>query len=195
MRLSDFLEPVDAMDAYIDRACRAFDPRRTAPLVAGTITLYSFHCSAAMESLAALLSPSMRAGGALRVRDPEYWLDGLSLFRVLERTLDVVKGVELYEAVKWESAGLVQLYELRDEQLRDCIALDDAADGAAVEQRTHVDGRLRARRERVHSPSDAEVMAMTADSELDDFLNVTASDVPAENDLGATVTRVVKLVT
>ena len=31
-------------------------------------------------------------------------------------------------------------------------------------------------------PSDADVMAMTAESELDDFLNVTATDVPADED-------------
>jgi hypothetical protein len=54
-------------------------------------------------------------------------LDGAALLRILERTLDVLELAVTNESFERELAGAIPVDELRNEELRHRVALDDSA--------------------------------------------------------------------
>lgn len=66
-------------------------------------------------------------------------VDGPAGLHVGHRVIDVVEIVELHEPLKREAAVLVKRDELGDEELLDRVSLDNAPDGPAVQQRSHVE--------------------------------------------------------
>src|SRR5215210_6593801 len=69
-------------------------------------------------------------------------LEDLSALGFFTGLVDLVEVVEFHQTVEGEAPLHVQLQKLRDENVRDRIALDDAPDGPPEQDGVHVEARL-----------------------------------------------------